>query len=343
MNNRKGTNEYSRTVIGDIAEKSGVSSTTVSRVLHGHKDVSSATRDKVLQYINELGYIPQRSTHTATSRLGLTIPMFNSYFGLIVEGAFESLQGRDAQFVTITTQNIHDTEVAQVKGLLGQDIKGMIFILPQESPAELLLLQKKGVPFVVADPYVPLPDEIPTIMVENISASMLVMEHLLSRRHRRIAVITGPPHWRNTTDRITGYYAALASAGIPIDPDLICEGRWTPLSGEEVGEHLLSLPNPPTAIFAFNDAMALGAIHAVLKSGRRVPEDISVVGFDDASPDLPYITPALTTVRNPLIETGRLAVDVLYRLLQQQPLEATHIKLTARLIVRESTGPRKES
>ncbi len=343
MNNRKDTNEYSRTVIGDIAEKSGVSSTTVSRVLHGHKDVSSATRDKVLQYINELGYIPQRSTHITTSYLGLSVPMFNSYFGLIMEGAFESLQGRDAQFVTICTHNVYDTEVTQVKSLLSQDIKGMIFILPQESPTELLLLQKKGLPFVVTDPFVPLPDGIPTIMVENISASMLVMEHLLSLGHRRIAIITGPPRWRNTTDRTTGYYAALASAGIPIDPALICEGRWTPLSGEEAGEHLLTLPDPPTAIFAFNDAMAIGAIHAVLKSGQRVPEDISVVGFDDASPDLPYITPALTTIHHPLVETGRLAVDVLYRLLQRQPLEATHIKLTARLIVRESTGPRRES
>jgi LacI family transcriptional regulator len=341
VSNRKDTNEFSRTVIGDIAEKSGVSSATVSRVLHGHKDVSSATRNKVLQYINELGYIPQRSTRTTTSRIGLSVPMFNSYFGHIMEGAFESLQGRDAQFVTIRTHNIHDNEAAQVKSLLSQDIHGMIFILPQESAAELLLLQKNGLPFVVTDPFVPLPNEIPTVMVENISASILAMEHLLSLGHRRIGIITGPPHWGMTINRTAGYYAALASAGIPIDPTLICEGRWTTQSGEEVGQQLLALPDPPTAIFAFNDEMAIGAMHAIIQSGRKVPEDISVIGFDDATPDLPYITPALTTLHHPLTEIGRLAVDVLYRLIQHQPLEATHIKLSARLVIRESTGPRK--
>ncbi len=338
MNNQKDTNRFSRTVIKDIAEKSGVSATTVSRVLHGHKDVSSETRNRVLLRINELGYVPQRNTRPASTLVGLSVPMFNGYFGFIMEGAFESLQGRDAQFVTIRTLNLHDAEASQELQSLSQNTNGMIFILPQQSTEELMALKQQGLPFVVVDPFVPLPNEIPVITVENISASMLVMEHLLSLGHRRIAIITGPPHWGSTLDRTSGYYAALASAGIPIDSALICEGRWTPLSGEEVGEHLLSLPDPPTAIFAFNDAMAVGAIYAILKSGRRVPEDISVVGFDDASPDLPYITPALTTIHHPLVEIGRLAVDVLYRLMQQQPLETTHIKLTARLIVRDSTA-----
>ncbi len=338
MNTQKNTGRFSRTVIKDIAEKSGVSATTVSRVLHGHKDVSNETRNKVLLRINELGYVPQRTTRPSGTLVGLSVPMFNSYFGFIMDGAFESLQGRDAQFVTARTLNLHDKEANQELQLLSQNTHGMILILPHQSPKELLALKHQGTPFVVVDPFVPLPDEIPVIMVENISASMLVMEHLLLLGHRRIAAITGPPHWGSTLDRTAGYYAALASASIPIDPELICEGRWTPLSGEEVGEHLMSLPNPPTAIFSFNDGMAVGAIHAILKSGRRVPEDVSVVGFDNASPDLPYMTPALTTIHHPLVEIGRLAVDVLYRLMQQQPLETTHIKLTARLIVRDSTA-----
>ncbi len=343
MSSRKSTNEFSRTVIGDIAEKSGVSSATVSRVLHGHKDVSLATRNKVLHFINELGYTRQRSTQTAVSRIGLSVPMFNSYFGHMLDGAFEALQSRNAQFVTIRTQNFYEREVNQFRQLLDQNINGMIFILPQEPIEELLQLQQSGLPFVVIDPFVQLPDEIPVVTVENISASMLVMEHLLRLGHRRIAIVTGPPHWGNTIDRVTGYYAALAGAGVPIDPALICEGRWNTESGEEIGQHLLSLPEPPTAIFAFNDQMAIGAMYAIIKSGQRVPEDISVVGFDDATPDLPYITPALTTVHHPLVEIGRLSVDVLYRLLQNQPLDATHIKLSARLVVRESTGPCKEA
>ncbi|GCE16459.1 LacI family DNA-binding transcriptional regulator [Dictyobacter kobayashii] len=339
MDNRKSTKEFSRTVIGDIAAKSGVSATTVSRVLHGHKDVSAATRDKVMQHIAELGYVPQRNDRATTCRIGFSIPMFNDYFGYIIDGAYESLRGRDAQFITIRTNNLYETEINQVQRLLEQNINGLIFILPQHSVEDLLHLKQKGIPFVVTDPFVSLPDAIPTIAVENISASMLAMEHLLSLGHRRIAIITGPSHWGSTIDRTTGYYAALASAGLAIDPTLIREGRWTPESGQEVVNHLLSLPDPPTAIFAFNDGMAIGAMHAIQEHGLRVPEDISVIGFDDASLNLPYITPALTTLHHPLQEIGRLAVDVLYRLIQHQPLDETHIKLSARLIIRSSTGP----
>ena len=342
MSDHRENEGFSRTVIGDIAEKSGVSATTVSRVLHGHKDVSIVTRNKVMHYINELGYVSQRSARSTTSLIGLSVPMFNNYFGGMMDGAFETLQARNAQFITFRTNNIYDIEIYQMQQLLSRDVSGCIFILPQESPKELLELQKKGVPFVVTDPFIALPNEIPTIMVENISASMMAMDHLLTLGHKRIAIITGPPHWGMTIDRIAGYYAALASAGLPIDPALICEGRWQADSGEEVANHLLALPNPPTAIFAFNDDMAIGAIHAIRQHGLSVPEDVSVVGFDDASITIPYITPSLTTVRQPLKEIGRQAVDVLYRLIQHQPLEATHIKLSARLIIRDSSGPCKK-
>ncbi|GCE12762.1 LacI family DNA-binding transcriptional regulator [Tengunoibacter tsumagoiensis] len=342
MSNQRETNEVPRTVISDIAERSGVSATTVSRVLNGHKDVSAATRNKVMQYIKELGYVSHRTSRTSSAQLGITVPMFNNYFGKIIEGVYEALQGRNAQLLPIRTNNYYDAEVSQVQQLMNQEISGMIFTLPQENADELLRIKQKGLPFVVADPFRLLPDEIPTIMVENISASMIATEHLLKLGHRRIGVITGPPDWKTTIDRTTGYYAALASAGIPIDPVLICEGRWQADSGDEAARQLLALPEPPTAIFAFNDDMAIGAIYAVHASGLRVPEDISVVGCDDALDDLPYALPPLTTIHQPLREIGRIAVDVLYRIMQQQPLEATHIKLSARLIVRHSTGPRKQ-
>ncbi|GCE31732.1 LacI family transcriptional regulator [Dictyobacter alpinus] len=343
MSDQKGTGRFSRTIISDIAEKSGVSATTVSRVLHGHKDVSIATRNKVMQYINETGYVAQRNARTTTSLLGLSVPLFNNYFGDIMEGMYDALLSRDAQCITIRTENRYDLETAHVQKLLTQDISGLLFILPQHTSDELAQLQKSGIPLVVTDPFVNLPDTIPTVMVENISASMLGMEHLLSLGHRRIGIVTGPAHWGMTINRVAGYYAALAAAGVPINPNLICEGRWTAESGEEICAQLLSLPEPPTAIFAFNDDMAIGVVHALSKRGIRVPEDISVVGFDDVSLNLPYITPGLTTVRQPLKEIGRLAVDVLYRLLQHQPLEATHIRLSARLVVRDSTGPCKEA
>ncbi|GCE31737.1 DNA-binding transcriptional regulator CytR [Dictyobacter alpinus] len=342
MDKDKSSGEFTRSVMSDIAQKSGVSVTTVSRVLHGNKHVSFATRDKVMKHVNTLGYVHQRNTHKITRRIGISVPFFNTYFGDIMEGAYEAVQGRGAQFIPVRTMNDYATEVSQMQQLLQQNISGMLFLLPQQPAADLLSLkEQQGIPFVVADPFILVPDEIPTIMVENISASMLGMEHLLSLGHRRISMITGPAHWAVTINRVAGYYAALAAAGVPIDPDLICEGRWTAESGEEICHYLLSLPEPPTAIFACNDAMAIGAMHNIHRQGLKIPEDISVIGFDDASEKLPYLIPPLTTIHHPLKEIGRLSIDVLYRLMQQQPLDATHIKLSTRLIIRESTGPCK--
>jgi LacI family transcriptional regulator len=296
-----------------------------------------------MQYVRESGYVSPRQARSASQLIGLTIPVFNNYFGKLIEGAYEELLERGAQFVIARTDNRYENEVPQIQQFLHQNVSGIMFILPQESPEELLELQKQGIPFVIVDPFVPLPNEVPMVMVESISASMMAMEHLLKLGHRRIAVISGPVHWKMTIDRLAGYYSTLAPAGILIDPALICEGRWTAESGYEKAEALFALPQPPTAIFAFNDDMAIGVLHAAWKHGLRVPEDLSVVGFDDALENLPYSIPPLTTVHQPLKEVGRLAIDVLYRVLQHQPLEATHIKLSARLVVRGTTGPARRT
>lgn len=330
---------FSRTVIGDIAEKSGFSTTTVSRVLNSHPDVSPATREKVLHFARKLGYFSSRQARTTTHLIGLTIPMFNNYFGAIVEGAIEALQERDAQFVIARTNNKYAQEVSQIRHFLRHDILGIMFILAQESAEELLELKKQGVPLVVTDPLLPLPSNIPVVTVENISASRDAVEHLLQLGHRRIGLVSGPGSWGSTIDRMTGYYATLAAHGIPIDTSLIRESNWMPSGGFEATRELLALPDPPTAIFAFNDDMALGVLHAAWAAGLKVPDDLSVVGFDDSLDSLPFMVPPLTTVSQPLKEIGRLSVDVLYRIIQQQPIEATHIKLSTRLIERGSTGP----
>jgi LacI family transcriptional regulator len=184
----------------------------------------------------------------------------------------------------------------------------------------------------------PLAERIPSVSAAHTSGADQAMRHLLELGHRRIAQITGPRGWLATEDRRRGYQAALAAAGIMPDPALEKEAIPEIAPGRAAAEQLLDLSEPPTAIFAFNDNIAIGAIQAARARGVRVPEDLSVVGFDDVEPAT-IVTPALTTVRQPLAEMGRTGVSLLNRLLERQRFETLHVELATRLVVRESTAP----
>jgi LacI family transcriptional regulator len=215
---------------------------------------------------------------------------------------------------------------------------GALIVMPEESSPELELLVDGGYRFVVVDPIMPLAERIPSVSAAHISGADQAMRHLLELGHRRIAQITGPRGWLATEDRRRGYQAALASAGILPDPTLEVEAIPEIPPGRAAAEQLLDLREPPTAIFCFNDNIAIGAIQAARSRGVRVPEDLSIVGFDDVE-GATIVTPALTTVRQPLAEMGRTAVSLLNRLLERQRFETLHLELATRLVVRESTAP----
>jgi LacI family transcriptional regulator len=191
---------------------------------------------------------------------------------------------------------------------------------------------------VVLDPLMPLDERIPSVSAAHTSGASQAMRHLLELGHRRIAQITGPRGWLATEDRRRGYSAALAAAGILADPELEVEAEPEIEGGRTGAAQLLDLPDPPTAIFAFNDNIAIGAIQTARARGLRVPDDLSIVGFDDVE-HATIVTPALTTVRQPLAEMGRTAVSLLGRLLEQQRFETLHVELATRLVVRDSTAP----
>jgi LacI family transcriptional regulator len=332
-----------RVTIREIADRAGVSIATVSRVLNGREDVAEETRELVSRIIRDHGYTANRSARGLsagrTSLVGVLVPLvFPAYFSAILAGAAEALAEQELRVVLSPTGHEHDREVSLLDRLMHGLTDGALIVLPEESSDELEGLLGQGYRFVVVDPRLPLDQRIPAVSAAHTSGADQAMRHLLELGHRRIAAITGPPGWVATEDRRRGYHAALAAAGILPDPALEVDADFEIPGGREAAGYLLDLPDPPTAIFAFNDNLAIGAIEAARARGVRVPEGLSVVGFDDVE-HATIVSPALTTVRQPLAEMGRTAVNLLIRLLERQRFETLRVELGTRLVVRDSTAP----
>jgi LacI family transcriptional regulator len=332
-----------RATIREIAELAGVSIATVSRVVNGREDVSAETRELVQRIVRERGYMANRSARALsggrTGLIGATVPMVHyPYFSQLVGGAAEALYEQDMRLVLCPTLHEHEREVSLLERLMHGTTDGAVIILPEESSDELVALLNHGYRFVVIDPMMPLNERIPAVSAAHAAGADQAMKHLLSIGHTRIAAITGPRGMKATEDRRRGYYAALATAGLVPNPELEVDGNFEISGGVSAAQQLLDLSEPPTAIFAFNDNMAIGAMQEARARAVRVPEDLSIVGFDDLE-EAAIVTPALTTIRQPLAEMGRIAVSLLMRLLENQRLEALHVELGTRLVVRDSTAP----
>jgi LacI family transcriptional regulator len=215
---------------------------------------------------------------------------------------------------------------------------GALVLLPEESSDELARLLEHGYRFVVLDPLRPLDERIPSVSAGHLSGADEATRHLLDLGHRKIGALRGPLGWVASEERLKGYQAALAGAGIMPDPGLAVPSNFQIEGGVRAAAALLDRPDRPTAIFAFNDNLAIGAMKAARARGIRVPEDLSVVGFDDTV-EASVVTPGLTTVRQPLAEMGRMAVSLLLRLVEGQRIEAMRVELATKLVVRDSTAP----
>jgi LacI family transcriptional regulator len=332
-----------RSTIREVASAAGVSIATVSRVLNGRPDVAPATREAVMRAVRDQRFSTNRSARALsggrTGLVGVTLPVIEAaYFASILAGAAEALHEQDMHVVLSPTLHLHDRAVTLLDRLIHGTTDGAILMLPEETNEELKALRRIGYPYVVVDPRDPLDEGVPAVSAANALGGRAATEHLLALGHRRIAAITGVPEWMASTERVTGFRAALASAGVLPAPGLVVDSDWSIDGGEAAAASLLALPEPPTAIFAFNDNMAVGVLRAARALGLRVPEDLSVVGFDD-SEQAAIVTPGLTTVRQPLAEMGRMAVSLLMRQLENRRGEGLSVELQTRLVVRESTAP----
>ncbi|WP_204030132.1 substrate-binding domain-containing protein, partial [Micromonospora andamanensis] len=215
--------------------------------------------------------------------------------------------------------------------------EGVIFVTSTLEPPQQAELRRLNIPAVIVDPAGVPAQDAPTIGATNWAGSLRATEYLIGLGHRRIGFIAGPPQLMCSRARMDGYRAALEAAGIPIDDRLIQAGNFYHEAGFSGGVRLLGLTEPPTAIFASSDQMALGVYEAVRQRGLRMPDDISVVGFDDL-PEVRWCSPPLTTVRQPLAEMGMLAARTVLRLARGEKVESPRVELATELVIRDSAA-----
>ena len=329
----------SRITIREVARHAGVSYQTVSRVINNSPEVAEDTRAQVQRTIEQLDYHPNAQAVSLSRNRSNIIGMIvdragDAFWGPIVDGASKALTERN-RFMLLTETDHLEQPSAIAALLRSRRIDGMILALPlADSLEQIHELAKDRLPLVIIDLQFPI--DVDHIAIDNHRGAYLGTEHLIQLGHRRIGLICGPSMLPVSQSRHEGYRAALAEYGVPYDPQLIIPGEFLLRSGAEGTKKLLALADPPTAIFAGDDLMAIGAMQVLAQRGLRVPADISIVGFDDIE-YAQYTHPPLTTVRQPLREMGYLAGLHLCQVIDgdTEPLRTT---LVPDLVVRASTA-----
>ncbi|WUH93781.1 LacI family DNA-binding transcriptional regulator [Streptomyces sp. NBC_00433] len=328
-----------RVTIRAIADEAGVSIATVSRVINGRAPVAPATQEMVRQAAERLGGASGGIGPTAGHPVLVYCPyVLTDYFGTIVTSVVETLalHGRRAVVQAGETAQGQTSTLLALPGQPG--IAGAVLVLPPSSSEDIQALHAQRYPLVVIDPRVELPEDVASVSAAHAAGARRITGHLISLGHRRIGFVGGPVDWLASRSRFVGHASALAEIGLLTEPGLVRNVEEpTAELGYRAALSLLEQAEPPTAVVAFNDKTAAGALRAARDKGLRVPEDLSVTGFDD-SELAESTTPMLTTARQPLEEMGRMAVSLLMRLVAGHAVDTLHVELATPLVVRGSTA-----
>jgi LacI family transcriptional regulator len=334
----------SNVTIVDVADEAGVSYTTVSRVINNKGNVRPETRERVLMAMTRLGYVvDQRARSLAGGRsqvIGLLVPdAGTSYIGEVIRGIDAELVTAQYDLILYTTHHRKTKESAYVVTLTRGLADGLLLVLPRNPKACMETLRQHHFPHVLID-HRGSGDAVPAVAAANWQGAYSATEHLIELGHQRIGFVTGDMDQICAQDRLAGYETALADHGITLDPELVYEGDFFQHSGYAGANALLELNSPPTAIFASNDVSAFGVMEAVREHGLRIPDDISIVGFDDI-PQAAHVHPPLTTVRQPLEEMGRTATRMLLEHIKDSHCPLKRVELPTELVLRQSCCPKK--
>jgi LacI family transcriptional regulator len=327
-----------RVTITDVAREAGVSVATVSKVINGRDGIARSTAAHVQQVVADLGYessLVARSLRShRTHVLGILVAEFEPFSTEILKGAGAALAHTPYALLAYTGGGGPAAqpgwEQRYLSRLSGTLIDGAVLVTPTVVEVDA------GVPVVAVDPHAG-PGGLPTVDSDNQHGAALAVRHLLALGHRRIGFLGGRPDLESSRLREAGYRQALAEAGVDIDPRLMHVAEYRRDAAAAPTAAMLALDDPPTAVFAANDLSAMGILDAADRLGRRVPEDLSVVGFDDI-PESASTTPPLTTVRQEIQQLGAGAVELLLRLVDGTPVEQEHVRLPTTLVRRGSTA-----
>lgn len=328
--------------IYEVAREAGVSTATVSRVINDRRHVRESTRLKVEEAMDRLGYIANRQARGLAGGRSRVIGLLvhevgSSYFTQVIRGIDTAVAGIGYDLMLYTSHARVEAEARHALELATGPVDGVIFVLAVDPAKYVETLRQRGMPFVMLDHSHELSGTT-FVSAANRSGTREALEHLIGLGHRRIGFITGKPGVSSARERLAGYRDALRDADIPYRHELVVTGDFLEERGYQATEQLLKLEQPPTAVFTSADTAAFGAIKAARAAGLHVPDDISIVGFDDI-PEASLVMPPLTTVRQPLMEMGATAVRLLQRLMDEPAATPRRTELETELVVRGSTAP----
>ena len=328
----------SRATIRDVALKAGVSHQTVSRVINGHERVSDQTRKNVEAAIAELGYQPNAIARSMargrTYTLACISPNLTDFtYASFIEGAELEARKRGYFLLTASAPNAETFATLVNQLLASRRTEGLLVITPNVEPHHVRIPRYVSAVFIGSDPNL---DWIASVTLDDENAGYIATEHLVQMNHTNIAHITGPMAEESSQGRLRGYQCAITAAGITYQPRFIYEGDWSATSGYLAVQYFLEQQDAPSAIFAQNDRMAVGAIRALRDTGRRVPQDISVIGIDDM-PLASYFDPPLTTILQDTYRMGREAACQLINSIEKPDNPCRQLRVEPKLIVRQST------
>lgn len=328
------------TTIREVAESAGVSYATVSHVINNTRVVSQGTRERVLAAMAALNYRPNALARSLrqgkTNTFGLVLPNSANPFFAEISRSIEDAAFRKGYSVFLCNTEL-DTqrELFYVDVLSKKQVDGIIFVAAGEQGDSLDFLIRENMPVVMIDRNVP-NVEVDAVLTDDQLGGFLATQHLLQLGHTRIACIAGPSSITPSAERLTGYRNALEQAGLPYEENLVIRGDYHPQSGFEITHSILNMDPRPTAIFALNDLMALGALRAAAEADCSVPRELAIVGYDDLELAR-FTSPPLTTIAQPKKEIGAQAVNLLVDRISRKSLPPSRLVLPPELIVRRST------
>lgn len=370
------SSDRARVTLAQVAEEAGVSLSTISKVLNGRPDVAAATRARVERILSSNGYLRRKSEKSGSGLIELVFHELESAWSMEIIRGVENVATQNGMSVVLTESGSrHAPAPDWIEGVLRRRPVGVVLVFSDLPREYREMLQRRTIPFVIIDPAGDPSPEVPSVGSANWSGGLMATRHLIELGHTKIAAITGPEDMMCSHARLDGFRSAMGAAGIPVVADWVRFGNFHTSGGEQHGRELLKGDDRPTAIFAGSDLQALGVLEAVRALGQngaggdgasgndtggngtggketggkgsgssgyghtlRVPDDLSIVGYDDI-PLAKWVSPRLTTVRQPLRRMAEEATRLVLRM-SKAPLETVpRMDLATSLVVRESTAP----